>query len=83
MASGNNDDIQNLNAFLGGWSAAVARMAIPSDALTASLAVPANNHVHQNDMQQQFLSAYKDCTVIALHFAETMHRANTKTMRAQ
>ena len=32
MASGNNDDIQNLNAFLGGWSAAVARMAIPSDA---------------------------------------------------
>ncbi|XRB23151.1 hypothetical protein RI054_33g130030 [Pseudoscourfieldia marina] len=32
MASGNNDDIQNLNAFLGVWSAAVARMAIPSDA---------------------------------------------------
>ncbi|GHP02029.1 hypothetical protein PPROV_000078500 [Pycnococcus provasolii] len=32
MASGNNGDIQNLNAFLGGWSAAVARMAIPSDA---------------------------------------------------
>ncbi|XRB22690.1 hypothetical protein RI054_32g125420 [Pseudoscourfieldia marina] len=38
MASGNNDDIQNLNAFLGVWSAAVARMTIPSDATRAAFA---------------------------------------------